>query len=173
MCTLLSQSSFTQHSFWKSPTLWCVAVHSLLLCCQSVAESCPTLCNPMNCSTPGLPCPSPSPGVCSNSCQTQVKHLACNCMTSVKGEHLREWFFLKLFVLGFLLFLLFITQSYPTLWDPMDCSTPGLPVHHQLPELAPWKRSCDQPRQHIKKQRHYFADKGPSSQSYGFSSSHV
>ena len=38
--------------------------------------------------------------------------------------------------------------------------------------LAPWKKSYDQPRQHIKKQRHYFADKGPSSQSYGFSSSH-
>ena len=37
----------------------------------------------------------------------------------------------------------------------------------------PWKKSCDQPRQHIKKQRHYFANKGPSSQSYGFSSSHV
>ena len=34
--------------------------------------------------------------------------------------------------------------------------------------LAPWKKSCDQPRQHIKKQRHYFADKSPSSQSYGF-----
>ena len=33
--------------------------------------------------------------------------------------------------------------------------------------LAPWKKSCDQPRQHIKKQRHYFANKGPSSQSYG------
>ena len=33
--------------------------------------------------------------------------------------------------------------------------------------------NLDQPRQHIKKQRHYFADKGPSSQSYGFSSSHV
>ena len=32
---------------------------------------------------------------------------------------------------------------------------------------------CDQARQHIKKQRHYFANKGPSSQSYGFSSSHV
>ena len=31
----------------------------------------------------------------------------------------------------------------------------------------------DQPRQHIQKQRHYFANKGPSSQSYGFSSSHV
>ena len=38
---------------------------------------------------------------------------------------------------------------------------------------APWKKSYDQPRQHIKKQRHYFADKGLSSQSYGFSSSHV
>ena len=33
--------------------------------------------------------------------------------------------------------------------------------------------SYDQPRQHIKKQRHYFVNKGPSSQSYGFSSSHV
>ena len=39
--------------------------------------------------------------------------------------------------------------------------------------LAPWKKSSDQPRQHIKKQRHYFANKGPSSQSYGFSSSHL
>ena len=39
--------------------------------------------------------------------------------------------------------------------------------------LAPWKKSYDQPRQHIKKQRHSFADKGPSIQSYGFSSSHV
>ena len=39
--------------------------------------------------------------------------------------------------------------------------------------LAPWKKSYGQPRQHIKKQRHYFANKGLSSQSYGFSSSHV
>ena len=39
--------------------------------------------------------------------------------------------------------------------------------------LAPWKKSYNQPRQHIKKQKHYFADKGPCSQSYGFSSSHV
>ena len=47
-----------------------------------------------------------------------------------------------------------------------DCS-------HEIKTLAPWKESYDQPRQHIKKQRHYFANKGPSSQSYGFSSSHV
>ena len=39
--------------------------------------------------------------------------------------------------------------------------------------LAPWKKSYDQPRQHIEKQRYYFADKCPSSQSYGFSSTHV
>ena len=39
--------------------------------------------------------------------------------------------------------------------------------------LAPWKKSYDQPRQHSKKQKHYFANKGPSSESYGFSSSHI
>ena len=39
--------------------------------------------------------------------------------------------------------------------------------------LTPGKKGYDQPRQHIKRQRHYFANKGPSSQRYGFSSSHV
>ena len=39
--------------------------------------------------------------------------------------------------------------------------------------LAPWKKSYGQPRQHIKKQRHYFTNKGPSNQSYDFSSSHL
>ena len=48
-----------------------------------------------------------------------------------------------------------------------DCS------HEIKRYLAPWKKSYDQPREHIKKQRHYFVNKGPSSQSYGFSSSHV
>ena len=38
---------------------------------------------------------------------------------------------------------------------------------------VPWEKSYDQPRQHIKKQRHYFANKGPSSQGFGFSNSHV
>ena len=44
---------------------------------------------------------------------------------------------------------------------------------HEIKTPTPWKESYDQPRQHIKKQRHYFADKGPSSQGYGFSSGHV
>ena len=43
-----------------------------------------------------------------------------------------------------------------------DCS-------HEIKTLTPWKKSDDQPSQHIKKQRHYFANKGLSSQSYGFS----
>ena len=47
-----------------------------------------------------------------------------------------------------------------------DCS-------HEIKNLAPWKKSYNQPRQHIKKQRHYFANKGPCSQGYGFSSGHV
>jgi len=47
-----------------------------------------------------------------------------------------------------------------------DCS-------RETKRLAPWKKSYDQPRQHIKKQRHYFDNKGLPNQSYGFSSSHV
>ena len=47
-----------------------------------------------------------------------------------------------------------------------DCS-------HEIKRCLPWKESYDQPRQHIKKQRHYFANKGLSSQGYGFSSSNV
>ena len=47
-----------------------------------------------------------------------------------------------------------------------DCS-------HEIKTLAPWKSSYDQPRQHIKKQRHYFANKGPPSQGYSSSSGHV
>ena len=48
-----------------------------------------------------------------------------------------------------------------------DCS------HEIEKELSLWKKSYDKLRQHIKKQRHHFADKGPHSQSYGFSSRHV
>ena len=43
----------------------------------------------------------------------------------------------------------------------------------ELRLLAPWKESHDKPIQHIKKQRHHFADKDPYSQSYGFPSSHL
>ena len=44
---------------------------------------------------------------------------------------------------------------------------------HEIETLAPWKKRYGQPRQHIKKQRHYFVSKCPYSKSYGFSSNHV
>ena len=47
-----------------------------------------------------------------------------------------------------------------------DCS------HEIKRRLTPWKESYDQPRQHIKKQRYYFANKDPSSQGYDFSNGH-
>ena len=47
-----------------------------------------------------------------------------------------------------------------------DCS-------HEIKDTCSMEEKYDQPRQHIKKQRHYFANKSPSRQSYGFSSSHV
>ena len=46
-------------------------------------------------------------------------------------------------------------------------------LSHEIKTLTSWKKSYDQPRQHIKKQRHYFTNKGPSNQSYDFSSSHM
>ena len=48
-----------------------------------------------------------------------------------------------------------------------DCS------HEIKKMLTLWKKSYDQPRQHVKKQRHYFVNKGPSSQGYSFSRGHV
>ena len=45
--------------------------------------------------------------------------------------------------------------------------------HEIKRRFAPWKRSYDQPRQHIKKQRYYLVNNGPSSQGYGFSCGHV
>ena len=45
--------------------------------------------------------------------------------------------------------------------------------NHEIKILAPWKESNDKPRQHIKKQRQHFVNKGPYSQSYGFTSGHV
>ena len=47
-----------------------------------------------------------------------------------------------------------------------DCS-------HEIRRLTPWDKSYHQPRQHIKRQRRYFANKGPFSEGYGFSSNHL
>ena len=56
-------------------------------------------------------------------------------------------------------------------WSPKSLQM--VTVAMKLKTLSPWKKIYHQPRQHIQKQRHYFANQGPSSQSYGFSSSLV
>ena len=56
-------------------------------------------------------------------------------------------------------------------WAPKSLQM--VTVALKLKMLAPWKKSYGQPRQHIKKQRHYFADKGLYRLSYGFSTSPV
>ena len=61
-------------------------------------------------------------------------------------------------------------------WQTLFSCTPNSAdgdYSHEIKRLAPWKKSYDKPRQHIKKQRHYFAKKGPSSQGYSFSISHI
>ena len=62
-------------------------------------------------------------------------------------------------------------------WETLFWGTPKslqmVTAAMKLKDTSSWKKSYDKPRQHIKKQRHYFANKRLSSQSYGFSSSHV
>ena len=115
-------------------------------------QSCPTL-RPHRRQPTRLPCPWDSPGK-----NTGVGyHFLLQCM-KVKSESE-------------------VAQSYLTLSDPMNCSPPGSSIHGifqaRVLEWGAIAFSNDQPRQHIKKQRHYFANKGLSSQSYGFCSSHV
>ena len=64
-----------------------------------------------------------------------------------------------------------MSGKYLFSWAPKSLWT--VTAAMKLKDACSWKKSYDQPRQHIKKQRHHFANKGPSSQSYGFSSSHV
>ena len=64
-------------------------------------------------------------------------------------------------------------KQWETLFSWAPKSLQMVTTAMKLNTLAPWKKSYDQSRQYIKKQRHYFTKKGPSIQSYGFSSSHV
>ena len=73
--------------------------------------------------------------------------------------------------------------QYSCLENPMygrawQATVPGVTKSPDMTErlhftFTPWKESYNQPRQHIEKQRHYFANKGPSRQGYGFSGGHV
>ena len=113
-------------------------------------QLCPTLCDPIDSSPPG----SSIPGILQARTLEWVAISFSNACMHAK-----------------------LLQSRPTLCNPTDSSPPDSCVHGILPaRILDWVAisfSNDKLRQHIKKQRHYFANKGPSSQSYGFSSSHV
>ena len=64
-------------------------------------------------------------------------------------------------------------KQWQTLFSWTPKSLQMVTTAMKLKDACLWKKSYHQPRQHIKKQRHYFASKGPSSQRYGFSSSHL
>ena len=99
-------------------------------------QSCSILCDPMNCSLTRLLCPWDFPGEKTevgchillhglfpthglNPCLLYIFHGYVNSLSLRHLGNLSEF-----------------TQFCPTLWDPMDCRTSGLPVHHLLPELA-------------------------------------
>ena len=84
----------------------------------------------------------------------KTKIMASGPITSwqIDGEKLKQW--LTLFF-----------------WAPKSLQM--VTAAMKLKDTCSLEESYDQPRQHIKKQRHYFANKGPSSQGYGFSSGHV
>ena len=77
--------------------------------------SCPTLCNPVDCGLPGFSVRER--GVSRQEYWSILANTGCHTLlSSVQFSS--------------------VAQSYPTLCDPMNCSMPGLPVHHQLPEVA-------------------------------------
>ena len=136
-----------------------------------VAQSCLTLCDPVDCSTPGLPVLHHLP----EFPQTHVHGVAD---ASQPSHPLLPPSPLALSSVQFSS----VAQSYPTLCDPMNRSTPGLPVHHQLPEFTQahvhqvsdaiqtsHPRSSPSPPAPNPSQHQSL--KGPFSQGYGFSSS--
>ena len=82
----------------------------------------------------------------------------------------------KILASGPIHFMANIEESVETVRDFIFLAPKSLQVVTvalKLKMLAPWKKSYDKPRQHIKKQRHYFTNKGQFTQSYGFPSSHA
>ena len=112
-----------------------MAVLCAVLCL--VAQSCPTLCDPMDCSPPGFSVRGGSPGkntgvfssVGSSWPRNQTR------VSCIAGKFFTSWATKEAHICGPVQFSS-VTQSCPTLCGPMNRSTPGLPVHHQLPEFT-------------------------------------
>ena len=143
---------------WDSPGKSTrVGCHFLLQCMEvksesEVAQSCPTLSDPMDCSLPG----SSIHGIF----QARILDWVAIAFSSIKNktkqtnkktqlllgtemgykwrEHIDRCSIESIWEVQFSS----VTQSCPTLCSPMNCSSPGLPVHHQLPELCPLSWWC-------------------------------
>ena len=115
----------------------CKDHHYLFLQFSSVAQSCPTLCDPMSCSTPGLPVQHQLP----EPTQTLVHWVGDTIQPShslsspspafslSQHQGLFQWISSSRQFSS-------VAQLCLTLCDPTDCSTPGFPVHHQLVEFT-------------------------------------
>ena len=129
-----------------SPLYW-----ERCVCARSAPQSCPTLCDPMDCSPPsgssvhGISQArilewvdmSFSRGSSRPRGQTQVFCIG-RWVPYHLGHQGSPWYCLKELKICNICSVQFssVTQSCLTLCDPMNCSTPGLPVHHQLPEFT-------------------------------------
>ena len=111
---------------------FCPLTWRFFLCCCSVTKSCPALCDPMDCSTPSLLTPHhllelAQVHVHCISDATQSSHLLSSFCPSIRNFSNESAVHIQFSS---------VTQSCLTVCDPMNHSTPGLPVHHQLPELT-------------------------------------
>ena len=113
---------------------------------ELVPQLCPTPCDPVDCSTPGLPVHHQLPDFTRVLCPWGFpgKNTADGCHSLLQGIFPTRGWDLSLLCCRQILYHLShqgslfspVAQSCPTLCDPVDCSTPGLPVHHQLPEFT-------------------------------------
>ena len=123
---------------WSQPS-----VASQLFCYyRPVAQLCPTLWDPLDCSIPGLPVPHHLPELaqvqvhCISDAIQSSHPLMPSSPSSFIPQSIPKSVTLPMSQLFASVQFSSVAQSCLTLCSPMDCSTPGLPVHHQLPELA-------------------------------------
>ena len=113
----------------------------LIVCVCSVAQLCPTLYNPLDCSPPG----SSVHGI---SQARILEWVAISCIYTHTCTHIYAYTYIHIHAVNICLLqgrkirgqtgsvqFNSVAQSCPTLCDLMNCNTPGLPVHHQLPEF--------------------------------------
>ena len=139
---ILSSYTFKRYVYISA----CICSHIFVnIHCCSVAQLCPTLCDPMDCSMPGFPIPHHLP---------EFAQVCVHCIDdAIQPSHpLTPSSALNL-------------SQHQGLFQSVAC--------WNQKTIASWQLSDDKPRRCIEKQRHYSADRGPYSQGYGLPSGHV